>query len=201
MQSENCTHVFPALGVSKDLLIIGIHEVCQYESLDTYRRLDAVRYVSLVGLRIEIAHIFTRVCLMCHKVVVGTRCHAPDLAPAEREQILDVCGSVAVMREFLRSMVSESCVFRFQTQILEEVEAVFLPVSEPVQFCARLAEEFKFHLLKLSYSEDKVARCDLVSERFSYLGDTERYLLAGSSLNILEVDKDSLCSFRSHVDL
>ena len=60
--------------------------------------------------------------LVCHEVVVGTRRDAPDLAPAEREEILDISGCIAVVRKLLRSVIPESCEFRFQSQILKEIE-------------------------------------------------------------------------------
>ena len=98
-------------------------------------------------------------------------------------------------------MVSESCIFFLEAQTAEEVQTILLPVGEPFEFGARLAEEFKFHLLKLPHPEDEVARSDLVSERLSHLRDTERYLFTRCPLNVLEIDKYTLRRFRPHIDL
>ena len=44
---------------------------------------------------------------MLGQVVIGTVCDAPQLAPAEREQELDIGGTFAVEAELLRRMVAE----------------------------------------------------------------------------------------------
>ena len=65
------------------------------------------------------------------------------------------------------------------------------PVLEPLQIGSRLAEELQLHLLELTGTERKVTRCDLVTERLSDLTDSKRNLLAGCSLDILEVYKNT----------
>ena len=73
------------------------------------------------------------------------------------------------------------------------------PVLEPVKVGARLAEELKLHLLELTGTEGEVTRCNLVTERFTDLTDSERNFLSGSSLYVLEVYKDTLCSLRTQI--
>ena len=65
--------------------------------------------------------------------------------------------------------------------------------------CTRLTEELKLHLLELSCTECKVPRCDLVTERFTNLSDTEWKFLSGCTLYILEVYKDTLCCLRTKI--
>ena len=74
-----------------------------------------------------------------------------------------------------------------------------LPVSKPFKVSTWLAEEFKFHLLKLSGTESKVARCNLVTEGLTDLSDTKRNFLSGSSLYILEVYENTLGSLRTKI--
>ena len=98
-------------------------------------------------------------------------------------------------------MVTGPDMIHVHVQTLKEVYAIFLPVCEPFKVSARLTEEFKLHLLELSGSESKVARSDFVSEGFTYLGYSERHFLSCGSLHISEVYEDSLCSFRSQINL
>ena len=71
------------------------------------------------------------------------------------------------------------------------------PVPEPLKVGARFAEELQLHLLELTGTEGKVTRSDLVTEGLTDLSDTEGNLLAGSSLYIFEVNKNTLCGLGS----
>ena len=97
-------------------------------------------------------------------------------------------------------MVSDSHLIRFDTQSLKPVNTEFFPVCEPFKVCIRFTEEFQFHLFKFSCSESKIAWCDLISERLTDLSDTKWNLLTGCSLDILEINEDTLCSFRSQIN-
>lgn len=52
-------------------------------------------------------------------------------------------------------------------------------------------------IAKLSGTESEIAGCDLVTEGLTDLSDTEGNLLAGSSLYIFEVNKNTLCGLGS----
>ena len=71
------------------------------------------------------------------------------------------------------------------------------PVLEPLKVGTRLTEELQLHLFKLSGTESEIAGCDLVTEGLTDLSDTEGNLLAGSSLYIFEVNKNTLCGLGS----
>ena len=75
------------------------------------------------------------------------------------------------------------------------------PLFEPLHLGARTAEEFHLHLLELSHSEYELSRDDLVSERLSDLGDTERNLHAARLLDVEIFNEYSLCRLRTQVDL
>ena len=93
-------------------------------------------------------------------------------------------------------MIPDAHLFLFHAQPLQPVDAELLPISEPLQIRIRLAEKFQFHLFKLPRTERKIARRDLVTERFPDLADAERNLLPGSPLYIFKIHKNPLCGLR-----
>ena len=137
---------------------------------------------------------------MLSKVIVGPVRNAPELAPAPRKSVFDICRCLGIETELFHFVIAETQVFRISAQAQDPVHAELAPVRKPVIICTRLAEEFHFHLLKFTCTEDKVARCDLIAERFADLTDAERQLLSVSALYTLEVNEHTLCRFRSQVD-
>ena len=102
---------------------------------------------------------------MAGQVVVGAVCNAPQLAPVgEREGILDISGGTAVEGQLCGLVVTQAQMLLLDAQAQQPVLAVVLPVSEPVQIGAGLAEELALHLLELAGAEGEVARGDLVAE-------------------------------------
>ena len=96
-------------------------------------------------------------------------------------------------------MVAQTQVFFLDAQAQQPVAAEFLPVSEPFQVGAGLAEELTFHLLELTGAEGEVAGGDLVAERLAHLAHAEGQLAAGGALDIGKVDKDALGGFGAQV--
>ena len=127
--------------------------------------------------------------LMAGEVIVCAVCNAPKLAPAEREQILNIRRRLGVEGELLLAVVAQADVRFVQTEVQKPVFAEILPVVEPVEIRAWLAEEFALHLLKLANTENEVARGNLISEALAHLTNAERHLLARGALNAREVDK------------
>ena len=82
------------------------------------------------------------------QVEIGSVSNSPQFAPAEREQVFKVCRRIAVVRQFFLLMIAGSDIFHIHIQRFQEIDAVLLPVIEPFQISARLAEEFQFHLLE-----------------------------------------------------
>ena len=76
-----------------------------------------------------------------------------------------------------------------------------LPVIKPLQIRSGFAEEFKLHLFELSRTEDEVAGSDLVPEALTDLADAEGDLLTCGTLDIAEVNEDTLSCLRSQVYL
>ena len=134
------------------------------------------------------------------QVEVGAGGHAPQLAPAEGEDELKVGGGVGVVAQLLGVVVPQTQVLVPDAQAQQPVVAELLPVGEPLQLSPRLAEEFQFHLLKLTGAEGEVARGDLIAEGLADLAYAEGQLPAGGPLDILEVDKNALGGLRAEVD-
>jgi len=136
---------------------------------------------------------------MLSQVVIGTVCDSPQLAPSEREQKFQIGRRLAVEAQLFRRMVARAHLIRLDAKCLQPVDAVLFPVSKPLKVSTWFAEEFKLHLLKLSGTESKVTRCDLVTEGLTDLSDTKWNFLSGSSLYILEVYKNTLSSLWTKV--
>ena len=138
---------------------------------------------------------------MLLQVVVGPVRHAPQLAPAEGEQVLEVRGGLGVEGQLLLLVVPEPQVLLLDAQAHQPVVAVGPPVLEPLQVRAGLAEELQLHLLELPDAEDEVAGGDLIAEALAHLAHAEGQLAAGGALDGGEVDKDALGGLRPQVHL
>ena len=191
-----------ALGAVLQLLNVkGLAEEGQGHAVGAQGGLHDVGNVALVGLLVEVLKGFAAGFLMAAQVVVGPVGDAPELAPAEGEQVLDVGGGLGVERQFLLLVVPEPHVFFLHAQGEEPVLAVVLPVVEPVQVGVGLAEELALHLLELPGAEGEVAGGDLIAEGFADLADAEGQLLPGGALDGGEVHKDALSGLGAEVDL
>ena len=96
-------------------------------------------------------------------------------------------------------MVSQTHFVFLDTKRKQPVAAEGSPVLEPIHVRAGLTEELQLHLLKLSGTEGKVAGRNLVTEGLSDLSDTEGNLLSGSTLDILEVNKNTLSGLGTQI--
>ena len=182
-----------------DLLVIGVHQHGQHAALHAKGRLHHVGDVALVGLGVEVGQILAGHVLVLGQVVVGAVRHAPQLAPAEGEQELEVRGCLGVETQLLGVVVTQPQVLVLQADTQQPVVAEGTPVVEPLQIGAGLAEELQLHLLELADAEDEVARGDLVAEGFTDLAHAEGQLAAGGALGIDEVGEDALRRLRPQV--
>ena len=96
-------------------------------------------------------------------------------------------------------MVPQPKVFFPDTEAGQPVRTEVLPVSEPFEVGAWLAEEFTFHLLEFPGTEGEVAGSNLVAEGLTHLAHAEGQLLSGGALNVSKVDKDTLRGFRPEI--
>ena len=129
--------------------------------------------------------------MLC-KVIVGTVGYAPKLAPSEREKKFKIGGCLRIEAEFVLVVVPKTQVFFFKPEVKQPLAAEAAPVLEPFKVGARLAEELKLHLLKLTGSENKVSGSYLIAEGLSYLSHSEGYFPAGCTGDIFEVHENEL---------
>ncbi len=137
---------------------------------------------------------------MLREVVVRAVGNTPELAPAEREEELEVRRCLGVEAQLLGIVVAQAEVLVLQADGEQPVVAERAPVVEPLKVGARLAEELELHLLELAHAEDEVARRDLVAEGLADLADAERELFARGALDVIEVDEDALRGLGAEVD-
>ena len=200
MQVQDGADIFLALGIDQMLLIVSLAQEGQRHTVAAQRGLDHVGDVVLVGLAVEVLQALAGGLLMAGQVVVGAVCNTPQLAPVgEREGILDISGGTAVEGQLCGLVVAQAQVLLLDAQAQQPVLAVILPVSEPVQIGAGLAEELALHLLELTGAEGEVARGDLVAEGLAHLADTKGQLAAGGALDVGKVDENALCGLGTQV--
>ncbi|MBT9136305.1 MAG: hypothetical protein DDT34_01379 [Firmicutes bacterium] len=98
-------------------------------------------------------------------------------------------------------MVAQADIRGLQANRQQPLMTKRTPVGEPLQICARTAEKFEFHLLKLARAEDKIARGDFVAKGLADLSYAKRQFASRGTRNIAEVYKNSLGSLGAQVDL
>ena len=179
--------------------VVCVCEECEEHTIRTERRLDDVRHVLLVGDGVDITQILAACLDVLIEVIVRAVCNAPKFAPTEGEFILEVRRGFGVEAKFFLVVVAEFEIFVLHAEVEEPFVAEILPIRKPFEVGAGLAEEFKFHLLKFTDAEDKVAGSDLVAETLAYLTDAERHFFTSCALHVLEVDKDALSGFGAQI--
>ena len=203
VEVQHDAHVVVALLVlADDLFIVGVAQDREHAALHAERRLDDVGDVfdHVLALALAIDHLHAAGVLMLREVVVRAVGNAPELAPAEREEELEVRRCLGVEAQLLGIVVAQAEVLVLQADGEQPVVAERAPVVEPLKVGARLAEELELHLLELAHAEDEVARRDLVAEGLADLADAERELFARGALDVIEVDEDALRGLGTEVD-
>jgi hypothetical protein len=104
------------------------------------------------------------------------------------------------MRQFFFGVLEELDVLALQTHFIDPpIDMVVDPLLVNFFIRAGHDEVFDLHLLQLAHPEDKVARRDLIAERFPDLRDAEGQLAAGRVEYVLEVDEHPLGCLRPQV--
>ena len=80
-------------------------------------------------------------------------------------------------------------------------QADFFPFLEPVKFSSRFYKELHFHLFELTHTEDELTGNNLVTESLTNLCNTKRNFHTTCLLYIQVVYENTLCSFRTKVNL
>ena len=200
MQMQDGADVVVALLVlPDDLFVVGIGQEGQERALDAEGRLDDIGDIARVLLLIEIRQVFAGRVLMLRQVIIRAVGNAPELAPAEREQELEVRRRLGIEAQLLRVMVAQAKVLLLHAEREQPLLAEAAPVGEPLEVRTRLTEELQLHLLEFTHAENEVARRDLVAERLADLADAERQLAARGALHVDEVHKDALRRLRAKI--
>src|SRR5579859_5202137 len=84
---------------------------------------------------------------------------------------LDIERRARVVREFGGGVLMEFETSGIEAERMMPFHPLVLPVLERLHVLARLDKKLHFHLFEFTRTENKVARRDLVGERFAYLRD------------------------------
>ena len=197
MQAQNGANV-AALQL---LFLIRVGQESEERALHAQRRLDAVGQELFARGGIEVFHGLAGMLLMLLQIVVRAVGHAPQLAPAEREQVFKVGGRLGIERQLVLLVVAQAQMILLHAQRKQPVAAEGTPVVEPLKVRAGHAEEFQLHLLEFQHAEDEVTGRDFVAEGLANLRDARRKLLARGAHDVLEVDEDALRGLRAQIQL
>ena len=193
MQVQHHANVVLAVFIlAHHLLVIGVAQHRQNAALHAQRRFHHIGDVPLVGLGVKIGQVLAGGVLMLGQVIVGAVRHAPQLAPAEGEQELEVRGGLGIEAQLLGIVVPQAQVLVLQADAQQPVVAEGPPILEPLQVGSGLAEELQLHLFKLPDTENEVAGGDFVAEGLADLAHAEGQLAAGGALGVDEVGENAL---------
>ena len=80
------------------------------------------------------------------------------------------------------------------------LQTCFFPLAEPFEFFAGTNKKLHLHLFELTHTENKLTCNNLVAESLTYLCDTKRNAHTSGFLHIQEVNKNTLCCFRTQIN-
>ena len=136
---------------------------------------------------------------MLRQVEVSTRVNTFHFLESERHQEFNISSRICVVSQFIMVMITIACIS--ETKSLVPFQTDFFPFLEPVEFGSRFYKELHFHLFELTHTEDKLTGNDLVTESLTNLCNTERNFHTTCLLYIEVVYKNTLCSFRTKINL
>jgi len=191
-----------AVALVGDLLfVIGVAENHQQIARKPRRSLDNKGNVPLiVAILINVLQILAGELSVPPQVIIGAVMHAFKLAPAHREQVLNVVSVFRVMRKLIRPVLMPAQMVRLYAKFLIIRPAPLAPLIEPHHIRTRLYKELHFHLLKLAGAENKVFGNDFIAERLANLGDAERDFHPVGLNNIPVIYIDTLCGLGAQID-
>ena len=179
---------------------IGFTQRGQGATVSTGARLNYVREIALVALVIKIAQLVPLAAMggMLAQVIVGPMGHAfqfPVAGRGKRETVLDITRArslFGIVRQFVLVVLPQRQVLSRQPDGLPPAKTGVAPVLIPFRGLPRMNEELDFHLLELTRPERKIARRDLVAERFTDLRNPKRHPHPIGIEHIPKLGKNSL---------
>ena len=136
---------------------------------------------------------------MTCKVIISSISNTPKFSPSKWEHELNISCTLRIKCQFRRVMITKSKLLFLHSKGKKPVITKCSPILKPLKISIWLTEEFQFHLFEFSCSKNKITWSNLISKRLTNLCYTKRKLLSGSTLNILEVNKYSLCCLRAKI--
>ena len=116
---------------------------------------------------------------------------------AKRHFKLDIGCRISIVCKFI--VVVEAIFLVAKAKSLMPAHTSLFPLLEPFKFFTWTNKELHFHLFEFTHTENELTSHDFVTEGLANLGDTERNAHTACLLNIQEVNKDSLCCFRTQI--
>src|SRR5439155_25865703 len=104
-----------------------------------------------------------------------------------------------IMRKLAFLMIAQAQAIFGNAQRMPPLHALRLPEFIPFLRFIRMAEPLHLHLLKLARAENEIPRRDFIAKAFSNLRHTEWDFHARGVDDVLEVQEDSLSSFRAQI--
>ena len=155
---------------------VRVEEQDQQDPVHADGRFDHERQVPPFVFLVEVHEVLAAGLLVAAEVVVRAVGDPLQLAPPERELVLDVAGGLGVVRQLVGLVRADPELLLGHAELVVPVEPFADPVLEPPVVGPRLDEELHLHLLELPGPEDEVAGRDLVAERLPDLGHPEGHL-------------------------
>ncbi len=136
---------------------------------------------------------------MLRQVEVCTGVDTFHFFETEWHQELDICCSISIVSQFIVVVIAVAGIT--EAQRFMPFQTNLLPFLEPIQFRSRFYKELHLHLFELTHTEDELTGNNLITESLTNLGNTERYFHTTGFLHIQIVYKDTLCRFRTKINL
>src|SRR5262249_33673533 len=138
------------------LLVVRVDEEGEQRAVDARCRLDHPGEVALAPLLVEVRQVLAARLGVPAEIEVAAVRDPLELRPAEREGVLDVDARLGVVGELVGAVRSEAEAVVRDAEPDVPLEALLLPVIEPLPVLARTHEELELHLLELAGAEEKV---------------------------------------------
>ena len=134
---------------------------------------------------------------MTREVEIRTRVNTLNLFKSEWHLEFDISSGICIVSQFL--VVVEAIFLISKSEGFMPTQAELFPMFEPFQFLTRTNEELHLHLFEFTHTENKLTSNDFISKGFTYLANTKRHLHSTGFLHIKEIDKNTLCRFRTEI--
>ncbi len=131
------------------------------------------------------------------KIKIGSVVHAFELLPPKRKFVLDVLGTLRIMRKLVLTVPMVPQFVSINAEFFVPLHALGVPVLKPLFVVAGFDEKLHLHLFELTCAKDKVAWRNLVAKRLSNLCNPKGNFLPRRLHDVQEVDVRTLSGLRT----